>query len=94
MPDLPNNCWQCGYDLRGQLDGWKSCCPIEIRCPECGHAFETRRLFTQTVHPASLQRRVPGKSLIRFMLACALILVMAATILGAALFDLIPFSIE
>lgn len=32
-------CPRCAYDLRGTMDGWQDCCPLEGRCSECGTGF-------------------------------------------------------
>ncbi|MCA9293487.1 MAG: hypothetical protein KDA20_06715 [Phycisphaerales bacterium] len=38
-------CPRCGYDVSGDCDRWKTECPLEGTCPECGLVFEWRYLL-------------------------------------------------
>lgn len=38
-------CPRCGYDVSGDCDRWKTQCPLEGTCPECGLRFEWRYLL-------------------------------------------------
>jgi hypothetical protein len=44
-------CPRCGYDLRGTAFAWEDACPLEGRCPDCGHEFAWKDLFHRRVHP-------------------------------------------
>jgi len=35
----PQPCPRCGHDLRGVAESWRTGCPLDARCPECGLAF-------------------------------------------------------
>ena len=39
-------CPRCGYDLRGSAESWRSDCPLDGCCAECGLAFAWRDIFT------------------------------------------------
>jgi hypothetical protein len=39
-------CPNCGYDLSGISASWKTSCPLEGRCSECGGSFWWGSLFT------------------------------------------------
>jgi len=38
-------CTKCGYDQSGEVSIWQSRCPLEGRCPECGHGFAWADVF-------------------------------------------------
>jgi hypothetical protein len=38
-------CPRCGYDVRGAVAEWTDCCPLDGRCPECGHDFAWREVM-------------------------------------------------
>lgn len=35
-------CPRCGYDQSGEVQTWRSACPLHGRCPECGLEFRWR----------------------------------------------------
>jgi hypothetical protein len=35
----PGNCPHCGYSLVGAIETWRSACPLEGTCSECGEGF-------------------------------------------------------
>jgi len=45
MRPLLQICPKCGYDQSGEVSTWQSRCPLEGRCPECGHGFAWADVF-------------------------------------------------
>jgi len=44
-------CPRCGYDVRGECEGWTEACPIDGRCTECGLEFCWSDLFNRDRAP-------------------------------------------
>jgi hypothetical protein len=42
-------CPRCGYQLRGEIDRWRSSCPLEGTCTECGLDFAWPEVLSSTV---------------------------------------------
>ena len=41
----PVNCPRCNYSFEGLVSGWKTCCPVDGQCSECGLSFRWRDIF-------------------------------------------------
>lgn len=51
-------CPRCGYDLSGAVATWKTSCPLEVTCSECGQRFKSIAVF-RGAHPI-VQHRLSG----------------------------------